>query len=121
MSRESFLNRVSGNGRSAAHKRSAKQEKELAKRGGGSRVPGSGSSYQKGDVKKFGGIYRVEAKTTSKKSFSITASMIEKITDAALPNGELPAIIVEFIDPDSGKPIHEVAVVPTYALLGDGS
>lgn len=101
--------------KSVAHERSLKQEIELAKRGGGSRVPGSGSAYQKGDVKGYNGIFRIEAKTTTKKSFSVTREMIRKIQDAALPNGELPAIVIEFID-EQGKPEMEVAVVPTWLL-----
>ena len=82
----------------------------------GQLVPGSGSSVQKGDVKGcFGGLLRIEAKTTGAKSFSITRDMVRKIEDAALPNNELPAIVVEFIDA-FGKPQMEVAVVPTWAL-----
>jgi len=83
----------------------------------GQLVPGSGSSVQKGDVKGcFGGLVRIEAKTTGNKSFSITRDMVRKIEDAALPNNELPAIVVEFID-EYGKPVMEVAVVPTYVLM----
>jgi hypothetical protein len=113
MSRDSFI-RKSDN-RSAAHIRSSKQEAQLAKEGRGKLTPGSGSKNQKGDIVKYHGIFRVEAKTTGKKSFSITLDMIRKIEDAALPNGELPAIIVEFID-DCGNPIKDVAVVPKYVL-----
>lgn len=114
MSRDSFMNRDKRHG-TASHRRSKKQEKELAQRGGGQCVPGSGAGYQKGDVKGYNGVFRIEAKTTKHRSFSITRDMVQKIEDAALGNGELPAIIVEFID-EQGKPQMEVAVVPTYAL-----
>lgn len=113
MSRGSFLGRNAS--RSVSHVRSSKQEKELAKRGGGRVTPGSGAFDQKGDVKKYNGVYRIEAKTTKNKSFSITRDMIRKIEEAAIPNGEYPAIVVEFID-DRGVPQMEVAVVPTYVL-----
>jgi len=103
------------NFQSAAHRRSAKQEKALAKRGGGKVTPGSGNGKHKGDVMKFHGLLRIEAKCTNKKSFSVTRDMIRKIEDAALPNGELPAIVVEFINGD-GRPTHEIAIVPTYVL-----
>ena len=119
MSRDSFLNRDKG--QSKGYHRAKKQEKELSVRMAGKLVPGSGSSTQKGDVKGcFGGLVRIEAKTTGAKSFSVTRDMVRKIEDAALPNNELPAIVVEFID-EHGNPEMEVAVVPTYALplIGD--
>jgi hypothetical protein len=89
----------------------------LAIRGGGQTVPGSGSGHEKGDVKRFHGIFRVEAKTTKNKSFSVTREMVKKIEEAALPNGEFPVIIIEFIN-EQGKPEMEVAVLPTYVLEG---
>lgn len=116
MSRESFINRSSHTRHSTvSHRRAPKQEKELAKRTGGTATPGSGSGTQKGDIKKAYGVYRIEAKTTKNKSFSITRDMLRKIDEAALPNNEIPVIVVEFID-EQGKPIDEVAVLPTYAL-----
>ena len=97
-----------------AQERSPKQEKELAKKLGG-RVPrGSGSGNEKGDVR-VKGIARIEAKTTEKKSFSVTQKMLDKIEDAALPNGEVPAFVVEFID-SKGNPKRSVAVVPMWVL-----
>lgn len=114
MSRESFVNRDRNHG-SASHRRAPKQEKELAERMKGRRVPGSGSGSEKGDVKKAHGIYRIEAKTTKNKSFSVTRDMIDKLEIAALPHNEVPALIVEFID-ETGKPQGELAIIPTYAL-----
>ena len=114
MSRDSFLNRDKTKGH-PSYRRSKKQEKELASRGGGLVVPGSGSGMEKGDVKKFNGVFRIEAKTTKNKSFSVTREMVSKIEDAALSNGELPVIIIEFND-GRGNPEMEVAVVPTYVL-----
>lgn len=114
MTRSSFIDRDRNHG-TASHRRSKKQERDLAKRGGGRLVPGSGSGHQKGDVKKYLGVYRVEAKTTKRNSFSVTREMIQKIEEAALPNNEMPAIIIEFID-EQGRPQAEVAVIPTYVL-----
>jgi len=112
MSRNSFMDK----GKKLAYRRSPIQEKELAKKGNGRLIPGSGCFHVKGDVAKYNGIYRIEAKTTTKKSFSITRDMVEKIENAALVSNELPAIIVEFINPDSGDPEMEVAVIPRYVL-----
>lgn len=105
---------------SASHARSPIQEAELAKRGGGRVTPGSGNQAQKGDVMKYRGCVRIEAKTTKNKSFSVTRAMFAKIEDAGLPNNEVPAMVIEFID-ERGNPEMELAVVPTYALdfLGD--
>lgn len=116
MSRESFLRRGSSSRHStASHKRAPKQEKELAKKTGGRAIPGSGSGYEKGDIKKAYGVYRIEAKTTKNKSFSVTKEMIRKIDEAGLASNEIPVIVVEFID-EQGRPTEEVAIMPTYAL-----
>lgn len=115
MSLESFLRRVNGEpGNTRSHKRSKQQEKALARRVGGHVTPGSGNGSIKGDVRKRG-VVRIEAKTTKNKSFSVTLDMIRKIEDAALPANEMPVLVIEFID-ENGRPISEVAVVPTYVL-----
>lgn len=98
----------------ASHKRSKKQEKALAGRVGGKLTPASGARDVKGDVR-VKGILRIEAKTTKRRSFSVTLDMIAQIEDAAVSTGEMPVIIVEFITPE-GKPIKEVAICPTYVL-----
>lgn len=112
MSRESFINRDKKYN-SASHKRSRKQEKLLASRIKGRMIPGSGSGYQKGDV--TNGVVRIEAKTTKHNSFRVTMDMIRKIEDAALPNGDVPVLVIEFIDAQ-GNPLQEVAVMPTAFL-----
>lgn len=115
MSRDSFLRRTNGEaGNTRSHKRAKAQEKALALRVGGRVTPGSGNGSIKGDVRKRG-VVRIEAKTTKSKSFSVTLDMIRKIEDAALPSNEMPMLVIEFIDAD-GKPLKEVAVVPTYVL-----
>ena len=97
-----------------SHARSRKQEREIAIRVGGSVTRGSGCGSVKGDVR-LRGVCRIEAKTTKHKSFSVTREMVEKIEDAALPSGELPAIVIEFID-NTGKPCGSVAVLPLWVL-----
>lgn len=100
-----------------AHRRSPKQEKEAAKRLGGKVVIGSGSGkWEKGDVR-IKDVLRLEAKTTTKKSFTITREMVRKIMDAALSSakGEVPCMEIEFLS-SSGKPEISVALVPVYVL-----
>ena len=114
MSRESFIRRAFGvPGKTVSHDRSKRQEKELAARVGGRVTLASGALSMKGDVRNVG-VMRGEAKTTKHKSFSVTLDMIQKIEDAALPHGEIPAIVVEFHD--NGKKVKEVVVVPSYVL-----
>jgi hypothetical protein len=116
MSRRVFLERGSHKNHSTvSHIRAPKQERDLARRFEGKMVPGSGSGPQKGDVKKAFGIFRIEAKTTTKKSFTVTKAMVEKIEVAALTTNEMPVIIIEFLD-EYGNPEKEIAVLPTYVL-----
>lgn len=98
-----------------SHFRAPKQEQQMAARLGGQPVKGSGCGAEKGDVR-VKGVMRLEAKCTKNKSFSVTREMIEKIENAAMGAGEVPAITIEFIDPITGVPTHEVAIVPTYVL-----
>jgi hypothetical protein len=97
-----------------SHHRAPKQERQLAIRVQGRVTPQSGAGAVKGDVR-VRGILRIEAKTTIHKSFSVTLDMIRKIEAAASSCGEAPAMVIEFLD-SSGKPIKEVALVPTYVL-----
>lgn len=97
-----------------AQTRSIKQEKDRAKELGGYATRGSGNGREKGDVRKKG-ILRLELKTTTKKSFSVTQSMLDKIEEAGLAHDEIPAIEIEFLN-ENGKPYRTVAVVPSYVL-----
>lgn len=120
MTRHSFMERGKNDGkgsRTPYHRRARQMEEELAKETGGKLTPGSGNGNVKGDIQNAYGCIRIEAKTTKNKSFSVTRDMVRKIEDAALPNGELPAIVVEFMDIE-GKPEMSIAVVPTYLLQG---
>jgi len=113
MSLASFMGRDKDRG-NASYRRSRKQEKALATRLGGKVTPASGSKDEKGDVR-VKGVFRIEAKTTKHKSFSVTLDMLRQIEDAASLSGELPIIVIEFIN-EQGRPLKEVAVVPTYVL-----
>jgi Holliday junction resolvase len=106
--------RIKGKGGGlSSHARAPRQERELAKRVGGNTVRGSGSGKEKGDVR-LHRVCRIEAKTTSKQSFSVTREMIEKIETAAMCHGEMPVLIVEFND--NGVKACEVAITPTWVL-----
>lgn len=95
--------------KTASHTRAPKQEKELADRLGGKRVKGSGSGFDKGDVR-IKGVALIEAKCTKNKSFSVTREMVDKLENAACAQGELPILVVEFIG--YGK----LCVCPEWAL-----
>lgn len=113
------LRREQQSGRSPAHVRSKHQEEGIAKRLGGRATLASGALSEKGDVRVRRAV-RVEAKTTTKKSFSVNLDMLRKIENAALTSDEFPAMEIEFLRKD-GKPIGAVAVVPVYVLEMMGS
>jgi hypothetical protein len=98
----------------AAHNRAPFQEREIAKRVGGKVTKASGAQMEKGDAR-VKGVVRIEAKSTSNKSFSVTREIIDKIEAAALGAGEVPYLEIELLGPD-GRPTHRVAVMPTWAL-----
>lgn len=100
---------------SKSHRRAPKMEKALAQRVGGKLVPGSGSGAVKGDIR-LKGVARIECKCTKNKSFSVTLEMLEKIEAAGAQGAELPILVIEFLDPVTGRTIKEVAVCPTYVL-----
>ena len=98
-----------------AQRRSLKQESELAKRVGGKVTRGSGRGVEKGDVR-IKGLARIEAKTTSNSSFQLKKEMVAKLELSSSSSGEIPAIVIEFLN-QNGKPTHELAVIPMWALL----
>jgi hypothetical protein len=100
---------------SVAYRKSKKLEKGVAKRTRGYVTTGSGNKNEKGDVR-VRGVARIEHKATQKKSFSITREMLDKIVNAAIGHGEIPAVVVDFLDA-RGNSIQEVAVIPLSDLL----
>lgn len=97
-----------------AHAFAPKQEKDNAKKLGGETIKGSGSGYHKGDVR-IRDVVRLECKCTTKKSFSITEDILDKIEDAACSAGELPFIEVAFLD-DRGAEKRKIVVCPSWVL-----
>jgi hypothetical protein len=91
-----------------------RQEKALAERVNGKTIPASGALDEKGDVR-IAGFLRIEAKCTARKSFSITQDMLSKIENAAIGEGEIPMIVVDFLT-DTGAVKNTVCVVPDYVL-----
>lgn len=89
------------------------QEARLARTIGGRLTSRSGAGDEKGDARN--GIVTVEAKSTGNKSFSVTLDMIEKLENAALNRGEMPVLMIMFVD-KNGKKLKEVAVAPAYVL-----
>lgn len=81
-------------GQTPSHDRSKVQERGLAARVGGYVTKGSGSGYEQADVR-LKKVIRIEAKTTSHKSFSVTEELIDKLEAAVVGTGELPIMQVE--------------------------
>jgi Holliday junction resolvase len=100
-------------GNSDAHKRSTYQEREVAKRTGSRLTSGSGNQSVKGDCRKRG-IVRIECKTTSSKSFTVTLDMLNKLETAANIAGEYPVLVVEFLR--DGKPWRSVCITDDSLL-----
>lgn len=98
-------------GKSDNQKRSRAQEKQAAKRIGGSVQPGSGAGRAKGDVRRPWHS-RVECKFTRAKSFSLKLSELEKIEKEAVPP-ELPIFEIEF---QGVTPHKRYAVIPGWLL-----
>lgn len=84
--------------------KSRRQESRLAKLPGGRQQVNSGRTwFSKRDVR-LGG-FLVEARTTSKRSYSISADEFETLTKDALgtPPGQLPAMQIDF---EGDVPLH---------------
>lgn len=97
-----------------SHYRAPKQERETARRVGGRLTAASGAKDEKGDVR-LKGVARIECKTTKHASFSVTQKMLDQIEEAATLSGEMPYILVEFID-EQGKKLRDVVVCPSYVI-----
>lgn len=109
MSRKNFVSPK----QSPSHKRAPEQESEWAAQLKGRKTLASGSlPGDKGDV--VTPLLRIECKTTSAKSFSVTREMVQKIETEALSTSRIPGIVIEFND--NGKKVMEVAVVPTWVF-----
>lgn len=115
VSHNPLLNRLHNKGKQGvAYHASAKLEKRVAKETGGRRTSGSGNQREKGDVR-IRGVARLEHKATVKDSFRVTKNMLKKIENSAIANGEVPALVVSFLD-EHGNIIDELAVIPYQSL-----
>jgi hypothetical protein len=97
-------------GASPAHARSRVQERETAKRVGGTLTKGSGSGNERGDVR-LRGFVRIENKTTKYRSFSVTDELIDKLERAVFGAGEIPVLQIEL-----ALGARKVLVMPDWAL-----
>jgi hypothetical protein len=92
-------------------KLSKKQERRIAEDVGGRTQPGSGCSPRaKGDVRKLGEL-RIEAKYTKARSYSLHLDDLRKILSEC-GEGEIATLVVDFLDPQSGRTTDSWAVVP---------
>ena len=107
-----------GKGKSDDLKRSQKQEKSAAKRYGGTRTAGSGSSWrEKGDFKERG-VHRGECKLTRAKSYSLKLDHLLKVEKEA-EGDEVPLLEIQF---DGVHPPRRYVVLRSLdyeALRGD--
>jgi len=77
--------------KSEGQRESGRHEKRLAKVLGGSRTAASGAFWsRKGDVRTTDLL--IEHKWTGKKSFSLSAQVLEKIMTEALLDGRIPVL-----------------------------
>jgi Holliday junction resolvase len=77
--------------KSEGQKQSLKHEKRLEKKMGGQRVAASGAFWsRKGDVRTEDLL--IEHKWTGKKSFTLKAEVLEKITTEAILDGRTPVL-----------------------------
>ena len=68
-----------------------KEERRLARRRGGTRTPGSGSSWKRrNDVREEGVLW--EQKTTGNKQITIREDVWENLRHNALVDGRIPAL-----------------------------
>lgn len=81
-----------------------KAEKKTAKRLGGRLMAASGAlEAQKSDFQVAN--FRCENKTTTNASIGLKLEWLEKITKEALPNGQTPALALQFVTPE-GDPVR---------------
>jgi hypothetical protein len=92
-------------------KTSQRQEREMAQLIGGRRQKGSGALVgDKGDVR-LQGVLRGEMKLTSKRSFSLTREVLDKIRSECVGR-ERPFVGLRFINPDTHATEDEWVVIP---------
>jgi len=92
-------------------KTSQKQELETAELIGGRRQKGSGALLgNKGDVR-LPGVLRGEMKFTTKRSFTLTREVLDKIRSECVGK-ERPFVGLRFVDPDTRATEDEWVIIP---------
>lgn len=95
-------------------RKSQQQEKQIAKELGGQVVPGSGAfPGMKSDVVADEYGFRIEAKYTDNKSYSVTRQVIEKIRREALASGNNWLLQVDI---NGGGPPRRLAILDYHVL-----
>jgi Holliday junction resolvase len=87
-----FLNRPKNAG--TTREKSTQQEKRLAREFVGRTTPGSGAGTIKGDVHTKEEM--VEAKTTSKRQYTLKLNDLDKLAHEARVSGKRPVLVVQF-------------------------
>ncbi len=91
-------------------KRSMAREKAVAGDLGARVQPGSGAlPTKKGDAVKKG-VLRIEHKYTDASSYRLTLDTLTKIEGEA-DHGEVPIVVVEFLDPKVKRPLESYAIL----------
>lgn len=91
-----------------AHRLAVKQETVTANRHGGRTTPASGSGDVKNDVRNDD--WSFEVKTTTKKSYSLTRTVLETAERHALEDGRRMALIVCFDNGQGRLPTRYVVI-----------
>lgn len=96
-------------------RRSQQQERDIAEDLGGRTQPGSGNQPgAKGDVR-LKGQWRIEAKFTFAKSYSLTLDDLYKIAGEC-GDLEKPAFVIDFLEPGTSKLKDRFAVLHFHDL-----
>lgn len=95
---------------------SQKLEKKLAKKLGGKTTISSGNQfYDPSDIKWK--EYLIEHKFTTKDSYRITKTVLEKNNKESISQGKMPVLIVEFIDKSSEKILESYVIMFSELLI----
>lgn len=99
---------------SASHAHAPKQEAGLVSSINARLVKASGSGYEVGDVR-VKGVIRIDCKSTINNSYSLKAETMEHLQMAAMQDGEVPALQLDFLTTD-GEVEQRLAIIPLWAL-----
>ena len=105
MSSNPYLNRLANAGTNAHGKKS---EKKIAQKMGAKLHPNSGAMRgAKSDASK--GNFRLEMKSTVNQTLAIEMAWLVKIAQEALERGQIPSVVVSFVDPQGNPRLKQYA------------